>query len=123
MEKKNNTGDHLANERTFLAWMRTSVALMGFGFILVRFSVFLRQLTLLNAERHIYSNKEYSGLAGLILVGTGVVVLFLSYINYRMTQKKITENTPIKNNPLILMITILIMSISIFLIIYFLNSL
>ncbi|KAA0129612.1 DUF202 domain-containing protein [Chryseobacterium sp. SN22] len=42
--EKNNTSDHLANERTFLAWLRTSVALMGFGFILVKFSLFLNRL-------------------------------------------------------------------------------
>jgi len=27
--------EHLANERTFLAWIRTSIALMGFGFVIV----------------------------------------------------------------------------------------
>ncbi|WP_376747140.1 YidH family protein [Chryseobacterium binzhouense] len=29
-DKPNHTSEHLANERTFLAWMRTSIALMGF---------------------------------------------------------------------------------------------
>ncbi|QEM08229.1 DUF202 domain-containing protein [Mucilaginibacter rubeus] len=35
-----NASDHLANERTFLAWIRTSIALMGFGFVVVKFSLF-----------------------------------------------------------------------------------
>ncbi|SDH82385.1 putative membrane protein [Chryseobacterium taeanense] len=122
--KKNKTSDHLANERTFLAWLRTSVALMGFGFILVKFSVFLKQISLLNAEKHIiHSQKEYSDLTGLILVATGVVILILSYLNYRKTQKKITENIFVGNNSLILTVTVLIVCISIFLIAYFFNNL
>jgi putative membrane protein len=31
--------EHQANERTFLAWLRTSVALIGFGFAIARFSI------------------------------------------------------------------------------------
>jgi putative membrane protein len=30
--------DHLANERTFLAWIRTGIGIMGFGFVVVKFS-------------------------------------------------------------------------------------
>ena len=36
--------DHLANERTFLAWVRTALGLIGVGFVLARMGVFLRQL-------------------------------------------------------------------------------
>ena len=32
--------DHLANERTYLAWMRTAIALMGFGVVIVRLRAF-----------------------------------------------------------------------------------
>jgi inner membrane protein YidH len=37
----NRVRDHLANERTYLAWMRTAVALMGFGVVIVRLRYFL----------------------------------------------------------------------------------
>jgi putative membrane protein len=36
---KGRTSDHLANERTFLAWLRPSIALMVFGFVVVKFSL------------------------------------------------------------------------------------
>src|SRR5580700_2444579 len=36
--------DYLAAERTFLAWIRTGLALMGFGFVVARFGLFLRAL-------------------------------------------------------------------------------
>jgi putative membrane protein len=38
--------DHLANERTFLAWVRTALGLIGLGFVLARMGLFLRQLAL-----------------------------------------------------------------------------
>ncbi|HSU69089.1 MAG TPA: DUF202 domain-containing protein, partial [Tepidisphaeraceae bacterium] len=45
-EKPNpRTSDHLANERTFLAWTRTSIAVLGLGFVVAKFSVWLRQLS------------------------------------------------------------------------------
>ena len=36
--------DHLANERTFLAWIRTALALLGFGFVLARMGLFLQDM-------------------------------------------------------------------------------
>src|SRR3954453_24242602 len=39
-------GDHLANERTFLAWIRTALGLIGLGFVLARMGLFLRSLAL-----------------------------------------------------------------------------
>ncbi|WP_294323275.1 DUF202 domain-containing protein [uncultured Chryseobacterium sp.] len=122
--ERNNTSDHLANERTFLTWLRTSVALMGFGFILVKFSLFLKQIALLNTEQQlVHYQKEYSGVTGLVLVAAGIVILLLSYLNYRKTRKRIIENVFVGNNSLILVVTVLIMSISIFLIGYLFSSL
>lgn len=37
--------EHLANERTYLAWMRTAIALMGFGVVIVRLRIFNALLT------------------------------------------------------------------------------
>lgn len=94
MDKKvsNNTGDHLANERTFLAWVRTAIAMMGFGFILVKFSIFLKQMSLAS-ENHLLSHVQngQSGLTGVLLVGAGVVVLILSYINYLRIKKQMRK--------------------------------
>jgi putative membrane protein len=38
------TRDHLANERTFLAWVRTALGLIGLGFVLARMGLFLEQV-------------------------------------------------------------------------------
>lgn len=44
---RNRARDHLADERTFLVWVRTGAAIVVFGFAIGRFSIALRQLTAL----------------------------------------------------------------------------
>jgi uncharacterized protein (DUF302 family)/uncharacterized membrane protein YidH (DUF202 family) len=69
--------DYLAAERTLLAWIRTGLALMGFGFVVARFGLFLQQLQLAQRAR---AAQPY-GLSlwfGTALIGAGVVVNLLS---------------------------------------------
>ena len=44
--KNSHITDHLANERTFLAWIRTSIGIMAFGFVVQKFALFMRQVSL-----------------------------------------------------------------------------
>jgi uncharacterized protein (DUF302 family)/uncharacterized membrane protein YidH (DUF202 family) len=69
-------GDYLAAERTLLAWVRTGIALMGFGFVVARFGLFLTQLQALQhgAEIHSYGLSLWFG-TGLILIGVIVICL------------------------------------------------
>ncbi|MEK7197689.1 MAG: DUF202 domain-containing protein, partial [Nitrospirota bacterium] len=43
--KVRNRRVHMANERTFLAWIRTSIGIMAFGFVVERFSIFVKQVS------------------------------------------------------------------------------
>jgi putative membrane protein len=61
-EKDQNTAIHLANERTFLAWIRTSVGLMAFGFVVVKFSLFVKQISLLIGGGDVVQNRGYSAI-------------------------------------------------------------
>jgi putative membrane protein len=76
-----NLSDSLAAERTFLAWIRTGLALMGFGFVVARFGLFLRQLQLL---QHTPAGQSY-GLSlwfGTALIGLGVLVNIFSSVHH-----------------------------------------
>lgn len=70
--------EHQANERTFLAWLRTSIALLGFGFALARFGLFLRQLETAVTQEVTPTRSfiSYQTLGvGLVIVGIFVIVL------------------------------------------------
>ena len=80
-EPKADLRDSLAAERTFLAWIRTGLALMGFGFVVARFGLFLQQLRFLE---HTASTPSY-GLSlwlGTALIALGVIVNLLSAWNH-----------------------------------------
>src|SRR5215469_3565296 len=68
--------DYLAAERTFLAWIRTGLALMGFGFVVARFGLFLEALHAgqPNFQARSYGPSFWFG-TGLIVVGVGVNLL------------------------------------------------
>ena len=48
--KPQDAREHLANERTLLAWIRTSIGIIAFGFVVVKFSLFIKQISLLLGE-------------------------------------------------------------------------
>lgn len=69
-----------AAERTLLAWQRSSLALMGFGFVIERFSLFL---TALRREAATPKLHTFSLLVGVALILLGAGIAFASSIAYR----------------------------------------
>lgn len=67
---------YFAAERTFLAWIRTGLALMGFGFVVARFGLFLRELSIRNSgQAQVPTHTSGPSLwLGTALVIVGVVV-------------------------------------------------
>ncbi len=78
---KASLSDYLAAERTFLAWIRTGLALMGFGFVVARFGLFLQAL-LLSAENSQIRPAGPSFWIGTALIVLGVVVNLVSARNH-----------------------------------------
>jgi putative membrane protein len=64
---------YFAAERTFLAWIRTGLALMGFGFVVARFGLFLKELGAASADVPVKSSGFSLG-TGTALVLVGVIV-------------------------------------------------
>jgi putative membrane protein len=83
------TRDHLANERTLLAWVRTSIAIIGLGFIVARFGLLLRELGATNPHP---LPTGVSTVTGVALTVCGVIVLLLSLQRYRTVGEGIERN-------------------------------
>jgi putative membrane protein len=122
IEKQSNPSDHLANERTFLAWIRTSIGVMAFGFVVVKFSLFIKQISLILGKENIIQQKGYSGIVGILLVAVGTVTAVLSYVRYRYSEKQLNEGYYKHSSLLITVLTSFILLISVFLIVYLVNS-
>ncbi|GAC1652888.1 MAG: DUF202 domain-containing protein [Candidatus Dormibacteraceae bacterium] len=80
--------EHLANERTLLAWIRTSIALMGMGFVVARFGLFLRQLSL-EASHTTPLAPGFSTAIGIGLVLGGLLAGILGTVRFLRSRHQI----------------------------------
>ncbi len=82
--------EHLANERTLLAWIRTAIALMGLGFVVARFGLFLREISALGGHP-IQSGSSYSGPIGIVLVASGLLAVAVSTLRFFQARDQIEK--------------------------------
>lgn len=105
-EIKGNPRDHLANERTFLSWIRTSLSIMAFGLAIYKFSIF----------------ESYSNIVGIALVALGMLTVSLPFIRYKQSEKQLKEGFYKHSSLLIGVLTTFIFLVSVFLIVYLLAN-
>jgi len=83
---------YFAAERTFLAWIRTGLGLMGVGFAVSRFGLFLRDFS--NTQHApAQTSTTHSVITGAALVALGVIINIASVINHLSTIKKLAAGT------------------------------
>lgn len=75
---------HFAAERTLLAWVRTGLAMMGFGFVVARFGLFLKEMATVQGQA-IPPSHGYSVWIGAALILLGVVANILSAVQHVRT--------------------------------------
>jgi putative membrane protein len=73
---------YLAAERTFLAWVRTSVSLMGFGFVIARFALWTREFGVAGRLSP-QARLGFSAWLGFAMVIVGVFVAALAAARHR----------------------------------------
>ncbi len=85
--------NHMANERTFLSWCRTGISLIGFGFIIERFDILIREMRFLaipGLQEHLklVPSTRYMGMLAL---GLGVVIIVLAGWRFYYIRKHINS--------------------------------
>jgi putative membrane protein len=83
-----NLREHQANERTFLAWLRTSVAIIAFGFVVERFSLFVKYLA---PAAGVNVANPRAGLIGAVLIWLGTVLIPVSLFRFLIQQRHIDK--------------------------------
>jgi inner membrane protein YidH len=78
--------EHLANERTLLAWTRTSLTLIGVGFVVARFGLFLRTL---ESPGTPLSRFSVSALIGIAAIVAGLVAGAAALVRFARARRQI----------------------------------
>ena len=95
-----NFTEHAANERTFLAWMRTAIAVIAFGFVVEKFNLFILALAAsaspevvktIRTDRLSGPIGRYEGLAIML---SGLVLIGLGYWRFARSEKLIESAEP-----------------------------
>jgi uncharacterized membrane protein YidH (DUF202 family) len=119
---------HMANERTFLAWIRTSIGIMAFGFVVVKFALFIKQIGALLAtsgfpEMHVVQPPHgSSSFFGIALVGLGALMGVLAFVRYKKVEKQIDEDMYQPSLILDILLTLSVLAVGIFLVIYLIHN-
>ena len=111
--------DLAANERTYLAWIRTSLALIAFGFLLERFDLLVRYFAKSMVQEKIPSISPLGREAGLILVVLGLVIMVLSTIRFTVTTHRIrSESQEIYSFKSVLLTGVIFILLALFVLLY-----
>jgi putative membrane protein len=100
--------EFLANERTFLAWIRTSVAILSLGFVIAKFRIWMQEL-----GPNSSANLPHTGFAGSSVVGIGMIVLggllaVLAAWRYHVVNLQIEKGKVSADRSLIIFVTLLV---------------
>jgi putative membrane protein len=88
-----NFREHAANERTFLAWTRTAIAIMAFGFLVERFDIFLEAVAPSLSGRALAPlGHKFGNIAGLALIVAGTAMVALAMIRFVKNAKIIDSD-------------------------------
>jgi putative membrane protein len=101
----NKATEYLANERTFLAWIRTSIAIISLGFVIAKFGVWLRELATRLAPQIPIRSTGMSMPMGLAMMALGGTLAVLAAWHYHLVNRAIERGEVRPNRGLIVTVT------------------
>ena len=90
-----NFSDHAANERTFLAWVRTAMAVLAFGFLIAKFNLFLKiAARSLAGGGHVPTvpGGRFGNVAGIALILAGTTMVAVAAVRFVRTGRAIDSS-------------------------------
>ncbi|KAB2397771.1 YidH family protein [Bacillus cereus] len=104
---------HLANERTYLAWLRTAIAIAGLGFLVANLHLAIRK------ELSVLNNKIAIGIGlGSVIAGIGIIII--ATLQYLMKRQNINSQTFRAHTTLIVWLSTLVIAVILIISSYFL---
>lgn len=114
------TTEYFANERTFLAWIRTSLAIISLGFVVAKFSLWLRELAMrLDPQMQIYRTGTSLPI-GVTMMALGGVLALLAAWRYHVVNGEIARGEVKASRGLVVFVTLMVAGLSVVMIIYML---
>jgi putative membrane protein len=90
--------DHAANERTFLAWVRTGIAVIAFGFVIEKFNLFMLTLATAASANDAWDKAQFARASGrvgrydgLVLILGGVTMVVLATVRFVRTSRLLDD--------------------------------
>ena len=109
MQGDDRQREHQANERTFLAWVRTSVSFLGIGLALARFSLFIRQGSSASTTANSSVSGDVTTFLGAAMVAIGITTIGLGLWEYNRAYRQIEADDYRPNRVLVWVVAIAIL--------------
>jgi len=99
---------------------------MAFGFVVEKFALFIKQMSFILGKANIEiaspASHGYSAIVGIFLVGFGTLLGLLAFVRYKKVERQIEGDTYQSSSVLDILLTISVLAIGIFLVIYLIHS-
>jgi putative membrane protein len=112
--------EYLANERTFLAWVRTSIAVISMGFVVTKFSIWLHELAVRLDASSPPRRLGASLPIGVTLMALGGVLVALAARRYGVVNRSIVSGKVTPDHGLVILVTVLVVLLALAMIVYML---
>lgn len=110
-----NYNNHSANERTYLAWIRTAVSLMAFGFIIEKFDLILSHTIKVSETGELFEASIAVEILGLIIFITGILITIFATIRFFRYKRDIESDEAVaydvKKTTIFLSVVMVVLSI------------